>query len=266
MATIVNPPKIEPPTTDPPQKDPLRKEPPKVDPPSKESPKIDPPARSDEPAAKFLKFSNGDGKGSHPLPDDRVTKQKPLPPPGSTAIWVGIAAICMMIAAFTSALVVRQGGAPDWRHLQLPRVLYLDTLILVLSSVTLEIASRHIAAFMGARNEVRTAQSMRVSTPTFWLYATLVLGLLFVSGQYLAWLQLRAQGLYLATTPNSSFFYLFTVVHALHVLGGLLGLFYVATKLQRGILRRSTLYAATRYWHFMGALWLYLLFLLWSRI
>jgi cytochrome c oxidase subunit III len=247
MATTVEPPKIELPATEPP-----RREPPKGDPPSKELAKKDP--------------SSGDGNGSGTKGIGGRTVQKPLPPPGSTAIWVGIAAICMMVAAFTSALVVRQGGAPDWRHLQLPRILYLDTLILVVSSITLEIASRRIAAFMGARNEVQTVKSMRVSTPAFWLYATLVLGLLFVSGQYAAWFQLRAQGLYLATTPNSSFFYLFTVVHALHVLGGLLGLLYVTAKLQRGILRRSTLYAATRYWHFMGVLWLYLLFLLWSRI
>ncbi len=252
MATTVDPPKIEPPTTEPPQKEPPRREPPKLDPLSKEFPKKEP--------------SSGSNNGPGIIGIGGQTAQKPLPPPGSTAIWVGIAAICMMIAAFTSALVVRQGGAPDWRHLQLPRVLYLDTLILVVSSITLDIARRRIAAFMGARNEVQTSRSMRVSTPAFWLYATVVLGLLFVSGQYAAWLQLRVQGLYLATSPNSSFFYLFTVVHALHVLGGLLGLLYVTAKLQRGILRRSTLYAATRYWHFMGVLWLYLLFLLWSRI
>jgi cytochrome c oxidase subunit 3 len=82
----------------------------------------------------------------------------------------------------------------------------------------------------------------------------------------MAWLQLRSQGLYLATNPNSSFFYVFTAMHALHVLGGLAGLLRVVRKLSRRVLRRSTLDATSYYWHFMGVLWLYLFFLLWMRI
>ena len=99
-----------------------------------------------------------------------------------------------------------------------------------------------------------------------WLMATLGLGILFVAGQYVAWLRLKAEGLYLATNPNSSFFYLFTGVHAVHVLGGLGGLIYVMSKLRRSILRRSTFAAAAQYWHFMGLLWLYLLALLWTKL
>jgi cytochrome c oxidase subunit 3 len=82
----------------------------------------------------------------------------------------------------------------------------------------------------------------------------------------MAWLQLRAQGLYLATNPNSSFFYVFTAVHALHVLGGLLGLLRVIRKLGQSALRRSTLNATSYYWHFMGVLWVYLFLLLWMKI
>jgi len=77
-----------------------------------------------------------------------------------------------------------------------------------------------------------------------------------------AWRQLSAQGVYLATNPSSSFFYVLTAAHALHVLGGLGGLVYVIARLRRSILRRSTLDAASRYWHFMDLLWLYLLLLL----
>lgn len=99
-----------------------------------------------------------------------------------------------------------------------------------------------------------------------WLYVTLGLGLLFVASQYTAWLQLRSQGLYLATNPNSSFFYVFTAVHALHVLGGLAGLLRVIRKLGQSKLRRSTLNATSYYWHFMGVLWVYLFLLLWMRI
>jgi cytochrome c oxidase subunit 3 len=81
-----------------------------------------------------------------------------------------------------------------------------------------------------------------------------------------AWLQLRSQGLYLATNPNSSFFYLLTAIHGLHVLGGLYGLTYVIRKLNRLTLRRTTLDSFSYYWHFMGILWVYLLLLLWMKL
>ena len=179
------------------------------------------------------------------------------PAPSGTGIWVGLAAIGMSFAALTSALLVRQGST-DWQHFALPRILYLNTVLLLASSVTLEVARRRIALFMGGR-------SRQVAVPLGWLSTTLALGLFFVAGQYAAWLQLRSQGLYLPTNPSSSFFYLFTAVHLLHVLGGLGGLLSVAGKLKRLTLRRSTLDATSRYWHFMGILWMYLLFILWTR-
>lgn len=180
-------------------------------------------------------------------------------PPSTSAIWVAIVAISMSFAAFTSALIVRQGASRDWQHLALPSVLFLSTFMLLLSSVTLEVARRRVAAYMGGR-------IAELNVPRRWLYLTLFLGLLFVAGQYAAWLQLRAQGLYLATNPNSSFFYVFTAVHALHVLGGLAGLARVIRKLGQSELRRSTLDATAYYWHFMGVLWLYLFWLLWMRL
>jgi cytochrome c oxidase subunit 3 len=165
----------------------------------------------------------------------------------------------MTFAAFTSALIVRQGAALDWRHLTLPRILYFNTLLLLASSVTLEVARRRVAAFMtGGRGQI--------SRPERWLFVTLFLGLLFVAGQYVAWLQLRSQGLYLATNPNSSFFYVLTAMHGLHVLGGLGGLVRVISRLKRSALRKSTLDATSVYWHFMGALWVYLLLLLWIKL
>lgn len=181
------------------------------------------------------------------------------PPPSKTGIWVVLASIAMTFAAFTSALIVRQGASLDWRHVALPQVLYWNTLVLLASSVTLEFARRRAAAFTGGG---RTSDL----NPARWLYATMFLGMLFVAGQYAAWLQLRSEGLYLATNPASSFFYLLTAVHALHVLGGLVGLTYVMRKLHRAVLRRSTLDTFSRYWHFMGILWVYLLLLLWVKL
>ena len=201
------------------------------------------------------------GGGRIPVPADGPMRSLKdfSEPPASTAMWVLIAAIVMSFAAFTSALVVRQGGALDWRHLTLPPILFLNTVVILLSSVSLEITRRQIGIRMSAR-------SVRAGKPALWLGATAFLGSLFIAGQYAAWLQLRAQGLYMSTSPNSSFFYLFTVLHALHVLGGMIGLLYVGVKLERMTLRRSTLTAMCRYWHFIGILWLYLLYILWARI
>jgi cytochrome c oxidase subunit 3 len=186
------------------------------------------------------------------------------PPPASTGIWVVLASITMSFAAFTSALIVRQGSALDWRHLALPRVLYLNTLVLFASSFALEVARRRVGAFMAGPK--MTGPKNQAARPTRWLYIALCLGLLFVAGQYVAWAQLRSQGLYLATNPNSSFFYVFTAIHALHVLGGLGGLVRVIRRLNASILRKSTLDATAYYWHFMDALWVYLLLLLWMKL
>lgn len=217
-----------------------------------EPPKIDPPRDP----------SGSPGRGGwgtlRPADGDLRAVQHYSPPPASTGIWVGITGISMMFAAFTSALVVRQGSAPDWRHFSLPTVLYVNTVLLFASSFTLEVARRRIGVFM---NGAKT----RAENPVRWLHITLALGLLFVVGQYIAWRQLSAQGLYLSTNPSSSFFYVLTATHALHVLGGLLGLLYVMRKLNAMALRRTTLDTASRYWHFMDVLWLYLLILLWVK-
>jgi cytochrome c oxidase subunit III len=183
-------------------------------------------------------------------------------PPSSTGMWVVLASIAMTFAALTSALVVRQGGAKDWQHLELPNILYWNTLVLIASTVSLEIARRKVASFMRARGEIKLGKFQAAR----WLYVTLALGLLFVAGQYIAWLQLRAQGMFLATNPNSSFFYVLTAMHAIHVIGGLGGLVRVLSKLHNLTLRKSTLDATCRYWHFMDALWVYLLVLLMTKL
>jgi len=202
---------------------------------------------------------SGIGGWKTPPGGDLGVAQKYSPPPSSTAIWVVLFAITMMFAAFTSALVVRKGSSLDWQAFNLPSILFFNTFLLLASSVTLEVARRRVSAFMGG-------PTSQVESPARWLYLTLFLGLLFVSGQYVAWSQLRAKGLYLATNPSSSFFYVLTVTHALHVLGGLVGLIYVIRKLSRSTLRRNQLDAAARYWHFMDFLWLYLILLLWIKL
>ena len=205
------------------------------------------------------------GNGGPPPPgrdtDLRAVTDRP-PEPARTGIWVGLAAIAMTFAALTSALIVRQGSpANDWQPIAIPRILFFNTAVLVLSSLTLELARKRVAAFIRGQGVTR-------SEAMGWLGATLGLGLIFVAGQYIAWLQLRSEGLYLATNPNSSFFYVLTAVHALHVLGGLGGLARVIRLFAPAvpILRKSTLDATSYYWHFMGTLWIYLLFILWLKV
>lgn len=184
----------------------------------------------------------------------------PAGEPVRTGVWVGLATVGMMFAAFTSAAVVRKGSADDWHHIVLPSILYFNTLVLVISSVTLEIARRKVLVYARGENPSQII-------PLAWLGSTLALGLIFVVGQFVAWSQLKSQGVYLATSPTSSFFYVLTVIHAIHVAGGLGGLTRVILKTSGHVftLKRSTLDGTAYYWHFMGALWIYLLLLLWFK-
>jgi len=193
--------------------------------------------------------------------EDLRAVRDPSGEPTRTGIWVGLAAIAMMFAALTSALYVREGAATDWHHIVLPQIIWFNTLALIASSVALEVARRRVAAFM-------RGQEISRSGATMWLNLTMALGLVFVVGQYLAWLKLRSEGLYLPTNPNSSFFYVFTAVHVVHMLGGLGGLTRVMVKFRSTVhpLRRSTIDATSYYWHFMGLLWIYLLGVLWVKL
>lgn len=226
---------------------------------------LQPPTRVEEEIAKPRR-RNGNGGGFRNLVPETGDLRTVVDPKGEstrTGIWVALAAIAMTFAALSSALFVREGSSSaDWHHIALPPILLLNTLALVASSIALEFARHRVAAFM-------RGQAPNRFPATLWLNTTMLLGLLFVVGQYIAWLQLRAQGLYLPTNPNSSFFYVFTGVHAIHVLGGLGGLTRVMMLFSGYAgwrLRRSTLDATSYYWHFMGALWIYLLFLLWLKL
>jgi cytochrome c oxidase subunit 3 len=178
-----------------------------------------------------------------------------------SGIWVAVFAITMSFAAFTSAMFVRQGSGNDWSHIVMPPILYSNTFLLLLSSVALEIWRR---SFRSAQSREEKSSRAGIS----WLLVTLVLGLLFVAGQYLAWQQLRAAGLFLSTTPNSSFYYVITAMHALHVTAGMAALSYLLVRLgfSPAKLRRSTVDSTRVYWHFMGILWVYLFVVMSTRL
>jgi len=154
---------------------------------------------------------------------------------------LALAGIGMLFTAFTSAYVVRHGLDPDWHAMPMPRILAANTLALLISSLSLEVYRR--------RRDGR-----------FWLALSQVMGVFFVAGQVAAWRQLQAQGVYLSNNPHAAFFYVLTAAHGLHILGGLFALGGITVVAEARRIR--WLEAASLYWHFMGALWLYLLFLL----
>jgi cytochrome c oxidase subunit III len=184
--------------------------------------------------------------------------------PAQTGVWVGIAAITMSFAAYSSALIVRQGASPDWRHFTLPPILFLNTLVVLASSATLYMARGKSRAAVDRSGTVTGVDAPHRT----WLYATILLGFLFLAGQILAWRNLVAQGLTLSSSPSSSFFYLLTAMHGLHLLGGLAGLLYVVYRVRRSSAVRAVVAykAASLYWHFMTVLWLYLFAMLATRI
>ena len=167
-----------------------------------------------------------------------------------------LAATTMAFAAFTSAYVVRRGMSNDWVAFPLPRILWANTAVLIASSGLLELARRCLKA--GRRSEFNR----------YWTAGT-VLGILFLLGQGFAWRELREAGIFVATNPSSSFFYLLTAAHGLHILGGLTALVYVdveALSLQLGPGKRTAVDVSAVFWHFVDGLWIYLmaLFLVWG--
>jgi len=167
-----------------------------------------------------------------------------------TGMMLGLAAILMLFAAFTSAYVVRKGLSDDWRETTFPGILWLNSMVLLASSFTLEKARRwrqDQARFQG------------------WWWATTGLGMIFLIGQIVAWQQLVAGGVYVNTNPSSSFFYLLTGTHAVHLLGGVIALLYLSWRVWRrnsGGLGATALGVTALYWHFMDGLWIFLFLLL----
>ncbi|HVB29873.1 MAG TPA: cytochrome c oxidase subunit 3 [Terriglobia bacterium] len=211
------------------------------------------PGDSAPPPGKGNDGRGGGGSGGSGGQGHRGPSNPPLPPGAyRIAIWIVIVAITMFFLALTSALVVRSGISNDWVHTAIPPILYFNTLVLICSSVTLELSRRSLKREAGEKF-------------ARWLYVTTALGITFILGQLAAWRELAAQGIYIATNPSSSFLYMLTAAHGLHLLGGILGLLYLVFR-RRQILaiprKRIALDVTAIYWHFMDGLWIYLLILL----
>src|SRR5215216_3578614 len=173
-------------------------------------------------------IKKGAGSGpSLPGPNGNGSKRKgPFPDPDSRAnryrigMWVGLASVAMMFTSLSSAYIVRYASANDWMPLNIPRVTFASTALILVSSVTLELARRKL------KRALQNAYAR-------YLLLTVFLGLAFLSSQLVAWRQLARQGIYLSSNPHSSFFYLLTGAHAVHLLGVLLALSFLCLRSRR---------------------------------
>jgi cytochrome c oxidase subunit III len=202
------------------------------------------------------------GGGGNPPPaggdrgggdNDANKRRKPTPTSPrryQTAVILAMLSIVMFFMALAAAFLVRK-MATDWVPVHLPFMVWVNTIVLLASSGTIELARR------------KQAEGDLKGFRTLWQVTT-GLGVLFLIGQLIAWRELVAKGFYVSTNPASSFFYIFTAAHGVHLLGGVGALCYVLfrnfekTKLTQSVAAEVT----SHYWHFMDGLWLFLLALL----
>lgn len=188
-----------------------------------------------------------------------------------------IATVCMVFISLTSAYVMRRGlptfddstrtYSRDWGEVQLPWVLLaINTTILLVSSLTMEGARREIAR-RAALAPVKSIPGISLGNERSfpWLGVTVVLGLGFLAGQWMAWGELKSRGFFVNTNPDSSFIYLLTGAHAVHLAGGIIALLWAgAASLRHRAIegQRIVIDVAAWYWHFMAVLWIYVFALL----
>lgn len=165
-------------------------------------------------------------------------------------MWLALASISMMFTGFTSAYILGRGTNNLWQPINPPNFLWINTLVLLASSLTVELGRR----------------ATKASELKYWITVTCLLGITFLAGQLWTWKLLVNQGIYLAGNPHSSFFYLLTGVHGLHLFGGILALLYLTVRswlFSSTLTQEDAVLSSTAlYWHFMDGLWIYLLILL----
>jgi cytochrome c oxidase subunit 3 len=215
----------------------------------------------------------GDGNGGNGSSPDFIRRLRRA----RVGFFILMVWVLMLFVSFTSAYVVRKGMPSlnqntnqmmrDWIEVNLPiQLLLVNTLVLLGSSVTMELARRKIAQQM-ALAPVGSIPGITIGKDktNIWLGITALLGMVFIAGQWLAWGELKNRGFYLASNPSSSFVYVLTGTHAIHVMGGIFALIYafIASQLRKPVeSRRIVIEIATWYWHFMAALWIYVFALL----
>ena len=170
-------------------------------------------------------------------------------------LWIGIVSILMLFAGLTSAYIVSKADG-GWLQFELPKMFYLSTVIIIISSISMNYAL--ISAKRNNINNIKIA-----------LAFTLILGLGFVFSQFMAWKTLVGQEVFLVGNVSGSFLYVISGMHLAHLAGGIISLSVVlseALKEQYNSQNKLGLELCSIYWHFLDVLWVYLfLFLVFTR-
>jgi len=175
--------------------------------------------------------------------------------PQKFAMWLFLVSVVMVFISLSSAYIVKK-GIGDWEYINFPPLFKITTVLIILSSV-----SMHFAYISAKRNNIL---NIRIG-----LIITAVLAFAFVIGQYAAWGQLVESGHYFIGNPSSSFIYVFTGLHVVHLIGAVIFLFIVLAKAFNYQVHSKSLVRiemCATFWHFLGGLWLYLyLFLIFNN-
>ncbi len=170
---------------------------------------------------------------------------------GQMGLWLFLAVITSMFLLFIVSYYTRS-QFPDWEILAEPGILWINTGMLVLASISLQLASH-------------AARRDKLARLRYFLIGGALLTMAFVAGQWVAWEQLASEGYYAQENPATAFFYLLTGLHALHLLGGLWFMVLLGFRLKRADqqekTRQSVALCAT-YWHYLLLVWLVLFTLL----
>lgn len=167
--------------------------------------------------------------------------------PKKFAMWLFLVSVVMLFAALTSAYIVKKAGG-GWLVFELPPILWVNSGVIIISSLTMHWAYR------SAKRDNLDVVKMAISLTTF-------LGITFLIGQFIAWGQLVEHDVYFVGNPAGSFVYVLTGMHGLHLISGIIFLIVVLVSTykfkvhSRNMLKMEL---CTTYWHFLGALWLYL--------
>ena len=183
-------------------------------------------------------------------PSERVRSMHPQ----KFAMWLFMVSVLMIFISLVSAYVVKK-GAGNWQYVEMPSVFQLTTILILISSVTMQ-----FAYWSASRNNLLYIRLGVVLTG--------LLAIAFIYGQILGWGQLVDQQAHFVGNPAGSFIYVFTGLHIVHLVGGIVFLGIVlssAFKYQVHSKRLVRIEMCTTYWHFLGGLWLILyLFLIFN--
>jgi cytochrome c oxidase subunit III len=198
---------------------------------------------------------NGKKPGGNGWHGGDESKRKFTPATYQITMWIVLAAVLMMFAALSSGYIYIMFSEEQRRPVAMPSMFFVSTGLILISSGTFHRAKRSL-------------QQDRPRAYLRWLVATLVLGIGFLGSQLVAWRELARAGVYFAGHPRSTFFYLATALHGLHLVGGIgLLLYLVVRRLRLGWLlhgeKNSTWHSVVGlYWHTMDGIWVWLFLLL----